>query len=432
MNTLEATNTLTDTESIRHLLTKPCSIGNMVKEQGLSMQGKVRTREKCPQCGNQFKIVEELDIFCDKCNTRPKTFFIVLYYDKSKQRISRDTDGHILDSYRRAHRLLEKIRKDIDDNIFSLSDYLPKEIEQFRGNNQLEKWYTFKVSQDLSPGHLKKVREYIEKYYKPFLGNLNCKQIRTHHIEDFLASLLSNLATKTKKNLMTMLKNFCNWLNRREILLRVPQFPVLSPAEPPIEWICREDQVKILNHVPPYHQPIISFMMRHPIRSSEACALQRKHFNLENMSVHICQAFSLKEIRSRKNKKPYFLPLSHDFDINILKAKLPKAFVFTNTMGEPYTANRLRKIWDKARKKAGLTIKLKNATRHSVASQAVNEGTNLAVVSKALGHSTLEVTKRYASMEIESLRVVVEGRAQVGHIQHIKNSKSLINKDNSG
>ena len=401
--------------------------------RGFSMKGKVRTREQCPQCRHKYKFVEEIDIYCPSCNTRPKTFFIVFYWDSIKHRISRDTDGHILDSYRRAHRLLEKIRKDIDDNIFSLSDYLPKQIEQFRGNNQLNKWYNFKISQDLSPGHLKKVKEYIEKYYRPFLGNLNCKQIRTHHIEDFLAKLSQNLSTKTKKNLMTMLKNFCNWLFRREILLRTPQFPVLSPAEPPIEWISREDQIKILNHVPAHHHPIISFMMRHPIRSGEACALQRKHFNLENMSVHICQAFSLKEIRSRKNKKPYYLPLSHDFGINNLKDKLPEAFVFTNTMGQPYNAQRLRKIWNKTRKKAGVTIQLKNATRHSVASQAVNEGTNLAVVSKALGHSTLEVTRsRYASMEIESMRVVVDGRAQVGHIQDLQDKKFLKNIKKSG
>lgn len=127
------------------------------------------------------------------------------------------------------------------------------------------------------------------------------------------------------------------------------------------------------------------------------------------------------------------MPLSYDFDINILKDKLPEAFVFTNTMGKPYTSNRLRKIWCKARKKAEVTIKLKNATRHSVASQAVNEGTDLAVVSKALGHSTLEITRsRYASIEINSIRVVIDGRAQVGHIQKSLNEKFLKNIEKSG
>ena len=93
------------------------------------MKGKVRTREKCPQCGGEFKVIEEMDILCPKCQTRPKTFYIWLYWSyegKNKHRIARDRNGHILDSYKRAHRLLESIRKDIDDQTFSITDYLPR------------------------------------------------------------------------------------------------------------------------------------------------------------------------------------------------------------------------------------------------------------------------------------------------------------------
>jgi len=95
----------------------------------------------------------------------------------------------------------------------------------------------------------------------------------------------------------------------------------------------------------------------------------------------------------------------------MLKDKLPEAFVFTNQVGKPYRANDLRKIWNRARTKAGVNIQLKNATRHSVASQAVNDGVPLEVISKALGHSSLEITKqRYANIEIERMRIVVEGK----------------------
>jgi hypothetical protein len=48
-------------------------------------------------------------------------------------------------------------------------------------------------------------------------------------------------------------------------------------------------------------------------------------------------------------------------------------------------------------------------------------------VSKALGHSTLEMTKKYASMNVELLRDVVDGSqsdgAQVVHITNKKNDK---------
>ncbi len=217
-------------------------------------------------------------------------------------------------------------------------------------------------------------------------------------------------APKSKKNIMTMLKNFCYYLLRREILARMPYFHVLSPPEPPIVWISKEDQGKIIEHILAPFRPIFYFLMYHPVRISEATALKIKDFNLQDRSVHICRAFSVNELRPRKNKKSYYLPLSSQFDVSILKNKLPEAFAFNNSVGKPCQGNTLRKTWNRACKRAGIKIQLKNATRHSIASQALNDGVPLEVISKALGHSTLEITRqRYASLEIEKMRVVVNG-----------------------
>ncbi len=375
----------------------------------LSMSGKIRTRERCPHCGNKFHVVEEIDIFCSTCNTRPKTFYIFLYHDRNKYRISRDPDGHLLDSYRRAHRLLESIRRDIDSNIFRISNYLAKEIEEFRGRKLLQQWLKVKKEKDLSPLHLRNIQGYIDKYYLPFFEKIDCRKITSDYIERFFLGLPSNLGLKTKQNIIMMLKNFCYYLLRREIIARMPYFEPLSPPQPPIVWITKEDQRTIIARIQQPHRPIFYFLMYHPVRISEATALKIKDINLQNRSVHICRAFSGKELRSRKNKRCYYLPLSSQFDTGLLKDKLPEAFIFTNSKGKPYQGNVLRKMWNRARGKTGIKIALKNATRHSIASQAINEGVPLEVISKALGHSSLEITKqRYACMEIERLRVMVE------------------------
>jgi integrase len=376
----------------------------------LSMNGKVRTRERCPQCGKNFTVVEEADIYCPDCQTRPKTYYIFLYWDKGKYRIARDPDGNILDSYRRTHRLLETMRREIDNGVFKISNYAPKEIEEFRGHTLLEAWMKVKKAEDLSPLHLKKVWEYVDNYFKPCFKKTDCRKIDSNSIETFFLSLPEHLSIKTKKNIMTMLKNFCYYLLRREILSRMPYFHVLSPPQPPIIWITKEDQGKIIEHIRADHRAIFYFLMYHPVRISESTALKIKDFNLQNRSVYICRAFSCGELRPRKNKRCYYLPLSSQFDVSILRDKLPEAFVFTNAAGKPYRGNDLRKMWKKASRKAGIKIQLKNATRHSIASQALNDGVPLEVISKALGHSTLEMTKqRYANMEIERLRVVVNG-----------------------
>ncbi len=400
-----------------------------IKGGDLCMKGKVKTREKCPACRKSFLNIPETDIFCSDCNTRPKSYYIFFYHNKEKYRISRDTDGHILDSYKRAHRLLENIRKDIDDGIFYIDDYITKEIEQFRIKNLLDKWIEAKQSQDLSPGHIKGVKRYAMTYYREYFGNMLARDIRTFHIENFLSWLPNHLSTKTKKNIMIMLKNFCYWLNRLEILIRMPQFPNLIPEEPAVTWISKEDQLTILDNIPEHHKPIFKFMMYHPVRPGEARALKVKHFDLENMNVLVSKTWSLHTIRQRKGRKPYYLPLSKHFDEDLLNNNLPSAFVFTNQFGRPYTDTRLRKIWNKAREKAGIRhISMYPGLRHSIASQAINSGIGLDMVSKALGHSTIETTKKYASLNTKMLQPIVDGGAQMVHISKNENRKYLKNK----
>jgi hypothetical protein len=154
---------------------------------------------------------------------KPKAFYIWLYWQGKKHRFSRDREGHILDTFKRARRLAENIRADIDNKTFSPSDYIPQEIEQFKGHNLFEKWIEGKVSQGLSPTHLKGTRAMIKMYFLPAFGTIDARDIRTHHVEDFLNNLPQSLSLKTKKNILLMLKNFCSWLSNDQ-LLRMPQF----------------------------------------------------------------------------------------------------------------------------------------------------------------------------------------------------------------
>jgi integrase len=378
------------------------------------MAGKVRSREKyCSECKSKLIVQvedgEEKGIKCPVCNYRPQTYFIFIYWQGGKHRIPRDPDGHILDGYRRAHRLLESIRREIDAGTFNINNYLPKEIEMFRGHQLLEEWQRVKAGQGLSSGHLEKVRQYATAYYVPYFGALDCRKLITHHIESFMLTLPQHLSEKTKKNIMDMLKNFCRWLYRREIIARVPFFPVLSPPEPVIRVITRETQLKILEKISPRHRDIFRFLMYHPVRPSEACALKTKDIDLVNGIVEISRAFGHKhELKPRKNKKPYHLPLSNTFDPSVLRNKLPEAFVFVNSYGKPFCGNRLRKIWTAALIKAKVPhINLYNGTRHSIATDAVMRGVDKNRISQALGHSTASMADKYVKAKVDILRDIV-------------------------
>lgn len=377
--------------------------------------------ERCIEKRDEKVILDENenDWRCPECTQIAKAYYIFLYHQGEKYRIGRDQDGHVLDTFKRAEILLHAIRKDIDKNTFSISNYLPKEIEQFRGKALLEKWQKVKEgeeSEGLSGWYITKIKEYIKNHYMPFFQDKLMRDLQFADIEDFKTQLPEHLSPKTKKNILDTLKTFTKWLCKRNVIAKVPEFPAISVEEKPIKWITKENQLKLLSYIPDNHKAIFQFLMYHPVRPSEAMALQRKHFDTEIGVIEISQAFGFHaKLKSRKNKKPYNLPISKHFDLKILKNKLPEAYVFTYGQGRNYSINYLGEVWreafEKARKNGVIIpyINIYNATRHSIASQAIRKSVALERISKALGHSNLEITRRkYASMGIEVLQDIVD------------------------
>jgi integrase len=347
-------------------------------------------------------------------------FFVDFYWEGERYRIARDQDGYILDSFARANRLLERMRGDVDRGEFYPSNYILKEIEQFRGHRLLSRW--FDTKQRFSGWHRKKTKEYLKRFYLPYFKTMDMRKLKAHHIDAFHASL-PTFGEKTQKNIMTMLRNFCHWLYDNEVIPRVPRFPTIQPPEPVIKVMTIEHQKKALGALSARHRSIFSFLAHHPVRISEACVLQRKHFDLDNMVVEISQAQGYKgEIKPRKNKRPYYLPIASRFDISILRDMLPDAYVFLNQDGNLYNNNTLRKAWKRACKTAEVPYcNPYNATRHTIATEAINRGVDSKLISDALGHSDPRMMAKYSMVKAETLRNVIEAgdtfRAQVGQKQ---------------
>jgi integrase len=71
----------------------------------------------------------------------------------------------------------------------------------------------------------------------------------------------------------------------------------------------------------------------------------------------------------------------------------------------------IQRPWDNVRKAAGLPDVRIHDLRHSMASNMVNSGQSLFLVSKVLGHTTLRMTERYAHLNQETLLAAVDAAA---------------------
>ena len=93
------------------------------------MLGSVRTKEKCPVCGGEFKEVRHpnrrqkiLDLECAECLTNPRRYFVDARAFKdsagSPGRIFTDSNGNAFDSFDSAMRTLEAMRREVDEHRF--------------------------------------------------------------------------------------------------------------------------------------------------------------------------------------------------------------------------------------------------------------------------------------------------------------------------
>lgn len=113
-----------------------------------------------------------------------------------------------------------------------------------------------------------------------------------------------------------------------------------------------------------------------------------------------------------KSGKPRHVPLSKAA-VEIL-AQLPRWEGCPYTIPNPKTLlpfAQIHRPWDTVRQAAGLPDVRIHDLRHSMASNMVNSGQSLFLVSKVLGHTTLRMTERYAHLSQETLLAAVDAAA---------------------
>ena len=197
-----------------------------------------------------------------------------------------------------------------------------------------------------------------------------------------------------------------------ELIDELPRFPKIKPQNPTIEWIDKQGQLVILQNIPEHYRSIFMFLFETGCRPAEARALLWSDVDLVNDTVVIRHAFAgCEHRRITKGKKERVLPLSAKIK-QILESHpkvLRSDFVFHNMNRKPIGQSKLRKLWDKACKDAKITgITLYGGTRHSFASQKLNEGKSKDLVAEWLGHGDNNTINKYSHVNLEGMRKVLD------------------------
>ncbi len=143
------------------------------------------------------------------------------------------------------------------------------------------------------------------------------------------------------------------------------------------------------------------------LRASEVRALKWKHVDLRRGEIHVCEALCAGEVSTTKSGHQRTLPIPGKL-LSMLKArKLPATkpddHVAPSVRGTPWSDKALYHCLIRAVARLGLDRTRVHALRHYFVTTMFKHGKSARVVQKLAGHSTLNVTQRYADATSEAM-----------------------------
>jgi integrase/recombinase XerD len=233
-------------------------------------------------------------------------------------------------------------------------------------------------------------------------------EIRKAHVAEFVASLKkTGLKSPTIRRYLATASSIFAFAERSGWLSQNPvaQFDKrsLPEAQPRTRFISQAEYRRLLSASPSHLKPILEMAVQTGMRFEELLGLRWEQVNLERREVRLVVT---------KTNLPRVVPLS-DRAVAVFVAS-PRVgqspYVFTN----PNTGQRYRNVrhsFRKACSRAGIRDFRWHDLRHTFASWHVQSGTDLYRLSRILGHSTLQMTTRYAHLATENLHQAVRDMA---------------------
>ena len=231
--------------------------------------------------------------------------------------------------------------------------------------------------------------------FLPSLLTMDILAIKNIHLQKALISLPSNYSKSYLKKIrslfsLTFRRAFANGLIKEVpwIDLELPEAP-----EKDIEGLTVQEQEKLeaaayddkLGH-------IIFFFLYTGIRESELINLRWTEVNLKQGWIDVA--------RSKTDAGVRRIPLLPQMVLLLLNLKqhshFQDDFVFHTTSGTPISHSSLHKLYLRMRKATGIKTITNHVYRHTFATRAVEQGMDIAALSKILGHTDPSFTlKRY-------------------------------------
>ncbi len=296
-----------------------------------------------------------------------------------------------------------------------------------------DKWFYNNVIYDLRESTSQSYEMIIRRHIKPFLGDIAFANLSSDDIKEFYRFLYNNgklngkggLSNKTVENIHLVISSCINYALKKGELIRNPLLTVKLKREgkKEVEVFTREEQRKIIDECPNhYYGMAIKFDFYTGLRAGELLGLTWDCVDFYKNTVRINKQVQRNKNFSRNAQTKTVLgfvyntktknsnrvikvmqPLMNDLaeyklQQDTLKRKLGQDYytklnlVFPRQDGYFTDTGTFLDAFSRIQDKLGISHRNVHAMRHTFATRALESGMKPIVVSRLLGHASIQIT----------------------------------------
>ncbi len=239
---------------------------------------------------------------------------------------------------------------------------------------------------------------YVKRYLEFCKGEaLNLiANINEDSAKDYLQNRKKNRGPSTISSEMSAIKFFFNNILHKEINFVHPKrnkkIPLILTKEEIKSMINSTRNIK--------HQIILKMLYGCGLRVSELISLNKKDVNFEEELIHIKLA---------KGRKDRFvkIPSSLISDLKNYCELLNDEVLFPSNRGGKLTIETIQEVVKQSANRSGVKKRVyPHLLRHSFATHLLEQGTDLRIIQKLLGHSDIKTTQIYTQISQQSIKNV--------------------------
>jgi integrase len=181
-----------------------------------------------------------------------------------------------------------------------------------------------------------------------------------------------------------------------------------------IRWMSPEEFGEMLTHLKPYYQNLAIVLVSTGMRIGELMGLEWPDVDFKRRQLTIKRTMCADDYsyQTPKSGKSRVIPMS-DLAIGALKNLASLRFIPPHVLcrpsGEPLSYNVIYETLKFAGQDAGVENFRPHMLRHSAATWALQSGAKIETIRDLLGHSSLDMSIRYAHISATSLQDAVSG-----------------------